>query len=255
MIVSVNGSDVFVSDGGLGHQAGQKALLLIHCSGVNHAIWALQSHDFAQRGINVFSLDLPGHGRSEGPLLTSIGQMSAWLDAFMAAAGLSSAIVLGHSMGALVAIDLAAKSPARCDSIILCGVAASMAVNPQLLDAAKENHPLAFELVETWSYAKGSHPDKHATLGLLQSQADDVLFTDLNACNDYADAQRNFSGLKIPVTVIAAAEDKMTPGRAGKALAESRDGTNFVVIEGAGHNMMVERTDEFNLAVRNALGV
>jgi len=47
----------------------------------------------------------------------------------------------------------------------------------------------------------------------------------------------------------------MTPARAGKALADSRDGTNFVLIEGAGHNMMVERTDEFNLAVRNALAV
>ena len=139
--------------------------------------------------------------------------------------------------------------------IILSGVAASMTVNPQLLKAAKENDPLAFELVETWSYAKGSHPEKHATLGLLQSQADDVLFTDLNACDDYADAQRNFSGLKIPVTIIAAAEDRMTPARAGKALADSRDGTNFVIIEAAGHNMMVERTDEFNLAVRNAPGV
>ncbi len=203
----------------------------------------------------MFSPDLPGHGRSEGPLLTSIGQMSAWLDAFMTTAGLSSATVLGHSMGALVAIDLAAKSPARCDSIILSGVAASMAVNPQLLNAAEENDPLAFELVETWGYANGSHPDKYATLDLLQSQADDVLFTDLNACNDYADAQRNFSGLRIPVTVIAAAEDKMTPARAGKALAESREGTSFVLIEGAGHNMMVERTDEFNRAVCNALGV
>jgi pimeloyl-ACP methyl ester carboxylesterase len=79
MIVSVNGSDVYVSDGGLKHQSGQKALLLIHGSGVNHAIWALQSHDLARRGINVFSLDLPGHGRSEGPLLTSY-----WPDVGMA---------------------------------------------------------------------------------------------------------------------------------------------------------------------------
>jgi pimeloyl-ACP methyl ester carboxylesterase len=79
--------------------------------------------------------------------------------------------------------------------------------------------------------------------------------SDLNACNDYADAQRKFTGLEMPVTIIAAAEDRMTPARAGKALADSRDGTNFVLIEAAGHNMMVERTDEFNLAVRNAPGV
>ncbi len=264
MIFPVDGNDVFVSDGGVEHRAGQKALLMIHGSGMNHTVWALQSRFFAHRGINVFSLDLPGHGRSAGPVLTSIGQMSDWLDELMTVAGISGANLLGHSMGALIAIELAAASPARCDSLILAGVAASMKVHPQLLSAAKDNDPLAIELVDSWSFANRSHLGGHASPGawmtgtvrrLLQSEADGVLFTDLNACDGYADAQRNFSALEMRATVIAAAEDKMTPARAGKALAESRDGANFVLVEGAGHNMMVERADKFNLAVRNALGV
>jgi len=262
MIVSVNGDEVFVSQGGLKHRAGQKALLLLHSSGINHTIWASQSHYLAHRGINLFALDLPGHGRSAGPFLTSIGQMSAWLDAFMTAAGLASANLLGHSMGALVAIDFAAANPARCDSIILAGVAASMSVNPQLLGAAKENDPLAIELIESWSYAKQSHPAGHekpdgsaTTRRPLLAESDGVLFADLNACNDYYDAQQNFRALQKPVTVIAGAQDRMTPAKAGKALADSREGTSFVLIEAAGHNMMIERADEFNRAVRDALGV
>ena len=84
MIFEVDGHDVFVSDGGCEHRPEQNALVLIHGSGMNHTEWALQNRFFAHRKINVYSLDLPGHGQSGGPPLGDIAQLSAWLQSFFA---------------------------------------------------------------------------------------------------------------------------------------------------------------------------
>jgi pimeloyl-ACP methyl ester carboxylesterase len=264
MKFAVDGWDVFASDGGREHRPGQRALVQIHGSGVNHTVWEQQNRFLANRGINVFSVDLPGHGRSHGPALTEVGQMSDWLGAFLAAAGLSSSTVLGHSLGALVAIHFAASHPQQCDGVIVAGVTARMAVNPALLNAAKENDPKAFELIVAWSHATASRSDGHPAPGcrltstarrLLESEQEGVLYADLKACNEYADAQQNFAKLTMPVTVIAAAEDKMTPAKAVTELATGLEGANLVVIRDAGHNMMLERPSEFNDAVRQPLGV
>jgi pimeloyl-ACP methyl ester carboxylesterase len=264
MKFAVDDRGVFASDGGREHRPGQAALVLIHGSGVNHTVWEQQNHFLANHGVNVFSVDLPGHGRSQGPALTDVGQMSDWLSAFLVSAGLSSSTVLGHSLGALVAIHFAASHPQQCDGVILAGVTASMAVNPALLNAAKENDPKAFELIVAWSHASAARSDGHpvperslssAARQLLESEREHVLYTDLKACNEYADARQNFSKLTMPVTVIAAAEDKMTPAKAVTELATGLEGANLVVIREAGHNMMLERPNEFNDAVRAPLGV
>lgn len=262
MIFEVHGQDVFVSNGGRKHRPGQKALVLIHGSGMNHTVWALQNRFLAHRDVNVFSVDLPGHGRSQGRPLADIAQLSDWLDAFLTSADQSGATVLGHSLGALVALHFAASYPERCDGIILAGVAGSMAVHPELLSAAKENDPLAIELIDSWCHASASHIGGHPLPGswvtgtarrLLESEDKGVLYADLNACNEYADAPHNFEKLAVPVTVIAAAQDRMTPAKAARKLADSLDSAKYVVIRDAGHNMMFERPNEFNNAVRDAL--
>ena len=264
MIFQVGGHDVFVSDGGREHRPGQKALVLIHGSGMNHSLWSLQNRFFAHRGINVFSLDLPGHGQSGGAPLADIEQLAAWLESFFASAGLSSATILGHSLGALVGVHFAATHSERCDAVILAGVTARMAVHPELLKAAKEHDPLAIELLDSWCNSSATLIGGHSAPGawltgstrrLLESVGEGVLYIDLNACDRYADAQRNFECIGVPLTVIAGVEDKMTPARVAQELSRTNADTNFVTIDDAGHNMMIERPDEFNQAVRNSLGV
>lgn len=264
MKFEVDGRDVFASHGGREHRTGQTALVLIHGSGTNHTAWALQNRFLAHRGINVFSVDLPGHGRSAGPPLETVPQLSDWLVAFLRSAGISKAFVLGHSLGALVALHFGASHPADCEGILLSGVAGSMAVHPDLLKAAKANDPLAIELVDSWCHASDSHLGGNSVPGssfigggrrLLESENDGVLYADLNACDQYKDAQENFDRLTIPVTVIAAAKDKMTPPRAASKLAASVESAQYVLIDEAGHNMMLERPDKFNDVVRDALGV
>src|SRR5215468_7288285 len=97
---------------------------------MDHTVWALQTRYFAHHGRSVLAVDLPGHGRSAGPLLFSIAEMASWTVRVLDAAGLRSTALVGHSMGALIALEVAASASARISSLALLGVAERMPVHP-----------------------------------------------------------------------------------------------------------------------------
>ena len=98
----IDGETVHVATGGRAHVAGRPFALFLHGAGFDHTAWALQSRWLAFRGWNVLSPDLPGHGRSAGAPLTSIRAMADWSARLIEAAGTETAVVIGHSMGALI---------------------------------------------------------------------------------------------------------------------------------------------------------
>ena len=51
----------------------------MHGSGLTHIVWSLHEQFYASQGFNVLSVDLPGHGNSEGPSLKSIEEISDWI--------------------------------------------------------------------------------------------------------------------------------------------------------------------------------
>src|ERR1700757_1309865 len=88
--------------------AGQRTVVFIHGSANDHSVWALQSRYFAYHGFNVLAVDLPGHGKSDGPALPSIEELAIWIFAVLDTAALERAVLIGHSMGSLIALHAAA---------------------------------------------------------------------------------------------------------------------------------------------------
>jgi pimeloyl-ACP methyl ester carboxylesterase len=84
----------------------------------------------------------------------------------------------------------------------------------------------------------------------LQRCAPGVLFSDLSACNAYADALSAAAKISVPTTFILGERDMMTPAKAGKALAAAIRHARTVVLPGAGHMLMAERPDELLAALR-----
>lgn len=253
MQLQVQGKSVYAATGGKPFDPSQPVVLFIHGAAFDHAIWKLQTRYFAWHDHAVLAVDLPGHGRSEGPLIPTIAGMADWVCDLLDAAGVAAATVVGHSMGALVALDLAARHPERVTRLGLCGCAAKMAVNDALLGAAKANDHAALEMVTSWGSGReariGGNPVPGTWLrggGLrqLERAAPGVLFNDMNACNDFADGPARAAAVTCPAVVIAGGGDLMTPAKAGKALAEAIPGAGCVVIPGAGHLMMDEHPDE-----------
>src|SRR6202165_501928 len=150
MQLSVNGIDTFVATGGREFDLSQPTIVLLHGAGFDHTTWALHSRWFAHHGYGVLAPDLPGHGRSIGAPLPTIADMADWTAALLDAAGAAKARLVGHSMGSLIALETAARHPAKVSALGLIGTAATMTVGPDLLKAAEANDPTAIDMVSIW---------------------------------------------------------------------------------------------------------
>src|SRR3954452_5873465 len=111
MQVSVNGIETFVATRGREFDSSQPTVVLLHGAGFDHTTWALHSRWFAHHGYGVLAPDLPDHGRSSGAPLLTIGDMADWTAALLQAAGVANAMLVGHSMGSLIALETAARHP------------------------------------------------------------------------------------------------------------------------------------------------
>src|SRR6202142_451971 len=150
MQVSVNGIGTFVATGGCAFDAALPTIVLLHGAGFDHTAWALHSRWFAHHGHGVLAPDLPGHGRSTGAPLPTIAEMADWTAALLDANGAAKAHLIGHSMGSLIALETAARHPARVSALSLIGTAATMTVGPDLLKAAEANDHDAVDMVSIW---------------------------------------------------------------------------------------------------------
>jgi pimeloyl-ACP methyl ester carboxylesterase len=259
MQLSVKGIDTFIATGGREFDKSLPAIVFLHGAGFDHTTWALHSRWFAHHGYGVLAPDLPGHGRSSDVALPDIAHMADWTAALLDAAGLAKARLVGHSMGSLIALETAARHPAKVSGLSLIGTAATMTVGPDLLKAAEANNHDAVDMVSIWGLGYQAELGGSLAPGLwmhsgaqrvLENCRPGVLFNDLSACNAYQNALAAAAQITVPTTLILGERDMMTPTKAGKALAAALPNARTVVLPGAGHMMMVERPDELLAALR-----
>src|SRR5207244_5808964 len=113
MKLVVQGHEAYAYTGGKPFDPALPCVVFIHGALNDHSVWTLLARWFAHHGHAVLAPDLPGHGRSEGPPLASVEALADWLLALLDAAGVGSAALVGHSMGSLIALEAAARAPAR----------------------------------------------------------------------------------------------------------------------------------------------
>lgn len=259
MNLTVQGKTAYAYTGGKAFDPALPTAAFVHGAQHDHSVWALQSRYFAHHGLNVLAVDLPGHCRSEGPAKTTIEALTDWLADLLDAAGAPSALIVGHSMGSLVALDFAARYPARTLGAALVATAVPMAVSDALLDAALSREPEAIELVNRWSHstiaAKPScpapgfwlHGVNQRLMERVSARGEPNLFhTDFSACNGYAHGLERAAQVRCPVRLVLGAKDIMTPARATRALVDTLRAAGApvdVITLDAGHALMSEQPD------------
>jgi len=236
--------------GGKGQGAGP-GLLFVHGAAHDHSVWALQSRYFAHHGWNVLVPDLPGHGRSPGDPLTSVEALAEFGAALLDRYDIECAAIVGHSMGSLVALEMAAQSPERVSALALLGTAFPMGVSNALLDAAKADSHEAFEMINVWAHASpfgtSAQPGTWipgVNMRLMERSHSGVLYCDLAACKAYAAGMERAAAVSCPVLVLSGARDQMTPPKANLALAgRFPSGCTRVLLPDCGHALMAEQPD------------
>ena len=248
MKLDVDGKTVFAYTANHELDASKRTVVFIHGAGLDHSWFGLQSRYFGYHGWNVLAVDLPAHGRSAGPALTSVGAMADWVVKLLDAAKVERASLVGHSMGTLIAVECAARHPARVERIALIGTAYPMRVSDAFLDAAKRDAYDAFDMHTIWGHAPqaplGGNPNPGMwmygdTQARLERLAPGVLHAGLKASNDYVLAGE----VKCPTLFILGKRDVMTPPRAAQALQERIPGAKTVVASFSGHSLMAEAPD------------
>lgn len=249
MLVDVNGSSVYAYTGGRAFDPTRPCIIFVHGACNDHSVWALQSRYFAHHGSNVFAVDTPGHGRSAGDAHSSVPDIADWLAALLDALAVERAAFVGHSLGALAVLDMAARDPARASRIALLGPSAPMPVAEALLDAAKMNDHAAFELITGWSFSAGHQLGGSEQPGiwmsgnalrLMERSRPGALYNDLLACRDYNDGVTAAGGVRCPSLVILGQRDLMAPPANATLLIEALADKLVVTLSGCGHSLMAE---------------
>jgi len=252
MLLKVDGKQVYAATGGRPFDPAKPAMIFMHGAGMDHSNWQLPARSFAWHGHSVLAVDLPGHGRSEGPALGSVAAMAKWLEMLLVAAGIRRTALVGHSMGGAIALEAAAALGERISRIALLGTAASIPVNRDLLTAAREEPPRAYQMMTAWSHGAaaklGGNPAPGlwmtgGTLALYARNQPSVLHTDLDACNAWKTGPEAARKLRRPALVVIAANDIMTPTKNGQELARLIAGSCAVTIEECGHMLLAEAPD------------
>lgn len=252
MNFTVDGRQAFAYTAAHALDPAKPTVVFAHGAGLDHSHFGLQSRYFGYHGRNVLALDFPAHGRSAGAVLGSVPEMADWMMQLLDAAKVAKASLVAHSMGSLVALECAARHPARIERIALLGTAYPMKVSAAFLGAARENRLDAHDMLNIWGHAPqvalGSNPSPgmwmHGdTLARLARLAPGVLYSDLKACNDYAGGEAAVAKVKCPVLFILGRRDQMTAAKAGLAFAQKVPGARVAQIAPSGHSMMAESPD------------
>ena len=252
MLFELDGHAAYAATGNRMPDPKKPTVLLVHGTGQDHSIWVLPTRYFARHDRNVLAVDLPGHGRSGGRPLESIEAIADWLMRMLDAAGLGEAAIVGHSLGSLVAIAAAARHSERVRAIVLVGTTLPMPVSPALLEEAKHNRQEAIEMLTYWGFSKSAQLGGSPTPGnwmlgtgqrLMERARPDVIYTDLNACNEYTAGLDQAATVRCPALLILGERDVLTPARTATRLADLLPNAQTVVLEGCGHAMLAEQPD------------
>jgi len=250
MYLTVNNQKTYVATGGKEFDKSLPTVVFLHGSGLDHRSWALQTRWFAFHGYSVIAPDFPGHSLSEGEALDSIEAMSDWLWQLLDEMGVGKCSLVGHSQGALVAIEAAAKKPEKVHSISLIGTAATIAVNEHLLAMSASDQPAAVDAMLMWGFGEAyqfgrSNIPGQAPIGIgHRIMCDNPLNADLTACQSYVNGEDAAKKITAPTQLVLAKNDRMTPLKFGKALAKTMSNVTSMTVLDVGHMIPMEAPEK-----------
>jgi len=232
------------------------SILLMHGSGLTHIVWSLHEQFYTANGFNVLSVDLPGHGDSEGPSLKSIEEISDWIKSLISVLNIPKIIVVGHSQGSLVGIDFASRYPNLIDKLVLVAGSNKMPVNKDLIDLAEAGDEKAVLLMMKWGYEGskafiGGNPVKKIVNSARAIR--EVLAVDLNACNNYKDGENAIKKINCSTLCIFGDVDKMVPVKIGIKMSQQIKNCETKIISDCGHMIIFEKAFEMRKLVKDFL--
>jgi pimeloyl-ACP methyl ester carboxylesterase len=266
MYFTVNNAPTYCYTGGKPFDAAKPTVIFIHGVLNDHSVWILQTRYLAHHGWNVLAIDLPGHCRSSGKPPATVEEAADFVLGLMDAAGLEKAVLVGHSFGSLIALEAAARAPARVSQLVLVGIAFPMRVSPALLEASVSAPMKALEMVNIFSRSTLAPPPSALGPGtwvygasmalgrrvLASNTQVNVFYTGFKACDSYTHGLQAMAQVTCPVLFVLGKVDQMTPPKAAQELIKMAQHAKVVYLPG-GHHQMTETPEDMLATLKEFL--
>jgi len=224
-------------------------IVFIHGTGMDHSVWTLPVRYFLRKKRDVLSIDLPGHGKSSGKLISSISDFSDQVFQLLDNNSIKKCSIVGHSMGSLIALEMASSQPHRIKEMSLIGTAFPMQVNDQLLKFAKSDVQKAIDILTFMGYSHQARIGRNKNPGmwmtestrrLMQRSNKGVIYNDLLACSNFKEGLEKAKKVTAKVQLILGSNDFLTPTRKAVDLIDSFENPDVKEIINSGHTLMAE---------------
>ena len=200
---------------------------------------------------SIYAVDLPGHGKSEGAIKSNIDEYSNFIIDFLDAMDIEHACLVGHSMGAAIALNASLSHHWRICSIVSIGGASKMIVNDAILEGLKNTfEPTVDSIVKySWHKKTGAIADSQLMAVYFREKAKQriidagskTVYGDFLACSRF-DLSQRLQEITIPVLVIASDGDRMVPLDVSWEMAKDIKESYFVSLKNCGHFQHIEQS-------------
>jgi len=239
---------------------GGTAVYLLHGVGGGKEAWAANLQPLADAGYHAIAWDAPGYGQS--PLVDpySVKNIAAALKQLMEHLGARRNIVLGHSMGGLIAQEAYAHYPWLFDGLILSATTAAfgkpggewqqefLRARFAPLDAGRSMASLADELVQGIVAPGASDAVRHAMTSVMAGVPESTYRLAVTAISTF-DQRANLANVHVPTLVLSGEHDTTAAAAVMERMAARIEGAEYRQLPGVGHIANMERPEDFNRAV------
>ena len=239
---------------------GATAVVLLHGIGGGRAMWRHTLPALAQAGYEALAVDLPGYGDSATVPAGGVDTMARAVVDLLDGLGRGRAVVLGHSMGGMVAQELAVQVPARVAGLVLACTSPAFGrpdgdwqarfVRERLapLDGGRGMTGLAADLVPAMVSAvaaAGAAAEAQAVMAAVP----EATYRRVLAALVAFDRRAALPAIVVPTLCLAGAQDRTAPPEVMQRMAGRIRGAEFLVLANAGHIANAEQPQAFNDAV------
>ncbi len=218
-------------------------VFFIHCLGLDHQVWD-EVFDRLPDGVSAGVMDLRGHGASavpDGPY--RMGALVADAEAAMARLEMRDAVVVGLSVGGMIAQGLAVKRLDLVRGLVLANTAAKFGQAGPWEDRAEAVLSGGMEAVRETTLERWQCRD--AGVGAWLARCDPVGYAGVCRAIAGTDFYTPTSGLRLPALGIAGSRDRSTPPDLVRETSDLIPGSKFALMKTAGHVSPLDDPEQF----------
>ncbi|MFO8240060.1 MAG: alpha/beta fold hydrolase [Dissulfuribacterales bacterium] len=229
-----------------------ETVVFIHGAGGTNLLWHHQVEALAD-SMNTIALDLPGHGNSKGKAMERVEDYARSVSTFIQSIGVTRPAICGLSMGGAIVLQLLIGEQDNYRAGIAANTGAKLKTQPFIFDMIENDYKGFVHGMYTFGISNKTNPSKLKPLvDSMEECPPGVVKGDFLACNDF-NVMDKLHEIRVPVLVLTASDDQLTPVKFGKYLAEQISGAAISNIEDAGHLSPIEKPEEVSQAIRGFL--